>query len=115
VGLNGRLFKADRISVDDIETLIDLEYKHTKVITEKLYPYMLDETAAFTAVARLASFIGSTDEAETSQVVRSNALAPFQDFIQDTSSTNDRDSFYYDLRNNDDFDGDTLKVSILYT
>ena len=115
VGLNGRLFKADRISVDDIETLIDLEYKHTKVITEKLYPYMLDETAAFTAVARLASFIGSTDEAETSQVVRSNALAPFQDFIQDTSSTNDKDSFYYDLRNNDDFDGDTLKVSILYT
>ena len=94
--VNGRLFKVDEISFEDIEILFDLEYKIAKAVTNRLAPLIENEMDTFVAISRLTSFFGKVNlDVDSGEVKRTDALAPYRHLIQKSSSSLDSKNWFY--------------------
>ena len=110
--VNGRLLKPEELSFEDIEILLDLEYKAAKVITKRLTPLIEDGTNIFVAVARLTSFLGKVhSDVESKGVKRIDALAPYRHIIENPSSSlGSRNWFYHTWKSDSDTTTNEPKV-----
>lgn len=103
--VNGRLLRTNSVSVEDIDTLLELEVKTAKAIMIKLGPFIEVERNPFVSVARFASFVGSTFvAADSSKYSRADALASFQHIVHESSP------LYYDWQSSGEHDDGKLKV-----
>lgn len=113
IRVNGRTLQAEVPSIEDLELMIDLEFKTAKIVTHKLAEFEMKNMSSFAAISRLASFLGQTYSSSNGKSIqRSDALAPYAELLAAEKSSQE-DWFFYSW-NEKETDSNDIKVCMIY-